>query len=296
MSSGVSTMARLEPDRWTGDMTRELTLVTGGTGTTGRRVVERLAARGAQVRVASRHSACVLDWDEPGTWAPALAGVTRAYLAYAPDLAVPGAAEILASFTECAAAAGVRRVVLLSGRGEPGAQAAERAVRAAADATGVELTVLRCSWFVQNFTEGQFAPSLQAGELALPVGDVVEPFLDADDVADAAVTALLEEGHAGRTYELTGPRALGFAEAVRECAAAMGRPVTFRTVPLAAFRAALAADGEPDDVQDLLAHLFTEVLDGRNSRTTDGVQQVLGRPPTDLAAAVRRSTAAGCWA
>jgi uncharacterized protein YbjT (DUF2867 family) len=277
-------------------MTRELTLVTGGTGTTGSRVVQRLTARGKPVRVASRHSASALDWEQPGSWEPALAGVTRLYLAYAPDLAVPGAAETLAAFTRCAATAGVQRVVLLSGRGEPGAQAAERAVRAAADPAGVDLTVLRCSWFVQNFTEGQFAPAVLAGEMALPVGDVVEPFLDADDVADAAVVALLEDGHAGRTYELTGPRALDFAEAVRECAAALGRPVTFRPVSTAGFRAALAADGVPDDVLDLLTHLFTEVLDGRNSRPTDGVQQVLGRPPAHLADAVRRSAAAGCWA
>ena len=276
-------------------MTRELTLVTGGTGTTGSRVVQRLTARGKPVRVASRHSACALDWEQPGSWEPALAGVTRLYLAYAPDLAVPGAAETLAAFTRCAATQGVQRVVLLSGRGEPGAQAAERAVRAAADTGGVDLTVLRCSWFVQNFTEGQFAPAVQAGELALPVDDVVEPFLDADDVADAAVVALLDDGHAGRTYELTGPRALDFAEAVRECAAALGRPVAFRPVSTAGFRAALAADGVRDDVLDLLTHLFTEVLDGRNSRPTDGVQQVLGRPPADLADAVRRSAAAGCW-
>ncbi|WP_171058072.1 NmrA family transcriptional regulator [Modestobacter altitudinis] len=276
-------------------MTRELTLATGGTGTTGGRVVQRLEARGRRVRAASRHSACALDWDQPGTWEPALAGVTGVYLAYAPDLAVPGAAETLAAFTRCAATAEVHRVVLLSGRGEPGAQAAERSVRAVADAAGLALTVLRCSWFVQNFTEGQFAPALQAGELALPVGDVVEPFLDADDVADAAVEALLADGHAGRTYELTGPRALGFAEAVRECAAAMGRPVTFRPVSPAGFREAMAAEGVPDDVLDLLTHLFTEVLDGRNSRPADGVQQVLGRPPTDLADAVRRSAAAGCW-
>jgi uncharacterized protein YbjT (DUF2867 family) len=296
MSSGVSTMARLDPCRWTECMTRELTLVTGGTGTTGRRVVQRLEARGRRVRVASRHSACVLHWDQPATWEPALTGVTTVYLAYAPDLAVPGAAETLGAFTRCAATAGVRRVVLLSGRGEPGAQAAERAVRAVADATGVALTVLRCSWFVQNFTEGQFAPALQAGELALPVGDVVEPFLDAGDVADAAVVALLGDRHAGRTYELTGPRALGFAEVVQEVAAVLRRPVAFRPVSLAEFRGGLAAEGVPDDVRDLLAHLFTEVLDGRNSRPADGVQQVLGRPPVDPSDTLRRTAVAGCWA
>ena len=276
-------------------MTRELTLVTGGTGTTGRRVVQRLEARGERVRVASRHSACPLDWEQPDTWGPALAGVTGVYLAYAPDLAVPGAADTLAAFTRRAATSGVQRVVLLSGRGEPGAHRAERAVAAVADAAGIDLTVLRCSWFVQNVTEGQFAPAVRAGELALPVGDVAEPFLDAEDVADAAVVALLADGHAGRTYELTGPRALGFAEVVQEIAAVQRRPVGFRSVPMAEFRGALAAEGVPGDVRDLLTHLFTEVLDGRNASLTDGVQRALGREPRDFSAYVRETAATGVW-
>ncbi|MBB3676406.1 NmrA family NAD(P)-binding protein [Modestobacter versicolor] len=275
-------------------MTR-IQLVTGGTGTTGSRIVQRLQARGEQVRVASRSSECVLDWADPATWDPALRGVTGVYLAYAPDLAVPGADATVAAFTRRAAAAGVQRVVLLSGRGEPGAQRAEQAVQQVARGTGLACTVLRCSWFAQNFSEGQFAEAVAAGELALPVGDVVEPFLDADDIADAAVLALLDDGHAGRTYELTGPRALSFADVVREISAARGRPVVFRSVPLAAFRAELAGHGVPDDVLDLLAHLFTEVLDGRNSRPTDGVQQVLGRPAGELADHVRRAATAGCW-
>jgi uncharacterized protein YbjT (DUF2867 family) len=274
-------------------MTTNLTLVTGGTGTTGSRIVQRLTARGEPVRAASRSSACRLDWADPGTWDAALAGVTRVYLAYAPDLAVPGADGTVAAFTRRAGAAGVRRVVLLSGRGEPGALRAERAVGAVADAAGLDCTVLRCSWFVQNFTEGQFAPAVQAGELALPVGEVGEPFLDADDVADAAVAALLHDGPAGRLHELTGPRALTFAAAVQEIAVATGRPVAFRSVPLQVFRADLAAQGVPDDVLDLLAHLFTEVLDGRNSRPTDGVPRLLGRPAADLADVVRRSAPAG---
>jgi uncharacterized protein YbjT (DUF2867 family) len=294
MSSGVSTMARLIPARWTGAMTRTY-LVTGGTGTTGSRVVQRLEQRGERARVASRSSACALDWADPATWDPALAGVAGVYLAYAPDLAVPGAAETVAAFTRQAVAAGVQRVVLLSGRGEPGAQRAEQAVQAVAGAAGVDWTVLRCSWFAQNFSEGQFAPALRAGELALPVDGVVEPFLDADDVADAAVAALLDDGHAGQLYELTGPRALTFADVVQEIAAASGRPVRFRTVPLGQFRDGLAAEGLPDDVLALLTHLFTEVLDGRNAAPTDGVREVLGRPARDLADHVRASAAAGCW-
>jgi uncharacterized protein YbjT (DUF2867 family) len=271
-------------------------LVTGGTGTTGSRVARRLAERGERVRVASRSSACRLDWADPATWDAALTGVDGVYLAYAPDLAVPGAADTVAAFTRRAAAAGVRRVVLLSGRGEPGAEQAEQAVQRVAAQTGLGCTVLRCSWFAQDFSEGQFADAVRGGELALPVDGVLEPFLDADDIADAAVAALLDDGHAGRTYELTGPRAVSFADAVGEIAAVTGRPVAFRSVPLADFWADLAAGGVPDDVLDLLAHLFTEVLDGRNSGTTDGVQQVLGRPAGDLAEQVRRAAAAGAWA
>jgi uncharacterized protein YbjT (DUF2867 family) len=276
-------------------MNEQTILVTGGTGTTGRRVAERLRARDVTPRVASRTSPCHLDWDEPGSWDAALAGVDAAYLAYAPDLAVPGSDDVLAAFTRRAASAGVRRVVLLSGRGEPAAQRAEQAVRAAAEEGGLVWTVLRCSWFVQNFSEGQFAGPLRDGELALPVDDVVEPFVDADDIADVAVAALLDDGHGGRVHELTGPRALTFAAAVAEIAAVLGRPVRFRSMPIAEFTAGLAAGGVPAEVVALMTHLFTEVLDGRNAAPADGVRRALGRPATDLSDAVRRAAAAGCW-
>ncbi|MGY1854779.1 NAD(P)H-binding protein [Modestobacter sp. SYSU DS0290] len=249
----------------------------------------RLRAAGHQAVPASRGGARRLDWSEPSGWDDAVVGVQAVYLAYAPDLAVPGSGETLAAFTGRAAAAGARRVVLLSGRGEPGAQAAEQAVAAAADAGGVDWTVLRCSWFAQNFTEGAFAPAMAAGELALPVAGVREPFIDADDIADVAVAALLGDGHAGRVHELTGPRSLTFAEAVAAVAAATGRPARFRTEPVEEHLAGLAAAGVPDDVRELMRHLFTEVLDGRNSAATDGVRRVLGREPADVAAHVHRA-------
>ncbi|MCZ2836621.1 NAD(P)H-binding protein [Modestobacter sp. VKM Ac-2985] len=274
-------------------MTEQLILVTGGTGMTGSRIAHRLRARDVPVRVASRSSACRLDWADRTTWNAALAGASAVYLAYAPDLAVPGSDDVLTAFTEQAARAGVGRVVLLSGRGEPAAQRAEQAVQRTATTAGLAWTVVRCSWFVQNFTEGQFAGAVRAGELALPVDDVVEPFVDADDIAEVAVAALLDDGHAGRTYELTGPRALGFGAAVAEIAAATGRPVAFRPVPLAEFTAGLAEEGAPPEVVELMVHLFTEVLDGRNAAPAAGVQQALGRPATDLTDAVRRSALAG---
>jgi uncharacterized protein YbjT (DUF2867 family) len=172
----------------------------------------------------------------------------------------------------------VRRLVLLSGRGEDEAQRAERALQA----SGADWTVVRCSWFAQNFSEGAFAEPLAAGELALPVDSVGEPFVDAEDVADVAVAALSEDGHAGQVYELTGPRLLTFAEAVGEIAAVSGRDVRFVPITAREFSAEMTALGVPEDEVALLRFLFTEVLDGRNAHLTDGVRRALGREPTDF--------------
>src|SRR5262249_18047125 len=150
-----------------------------------------------------------------------------AYVAYYPDLAMPGAPEIIGSFARCAVANGVGRLVLLSGRGETEAQRSEEELKS----SGADWTILRCSWFSQNFSEGVFLDSLLAGELQTPAGSVREPFVDTDDIADAAVAALTEEGHFGQLYELTGPRLLTFAEAVAEIAKASGRNFRYLQIP-----------------------------------------------------------------
>src|SRR5436190_18866473 len=216
---------------------QDLTLVVGGTGKTGRRVVDRLRAQGRAVRVGSRSGALPFDWEDRATWAPALEGATGAYVSYFPDLAVPGAAEAVAEVARLAARAGVRRLVLLSGRGEEEAQRAERLVREAFPAA----TVVRCSWFAQDFTESYLLEPVLGGEVALPAGDVPEPFVDADDIADVATAALTQAGHAGETYELTGPRSLTFAQAVEEIAATTGHEIAFVEVPMDAYPAAARA-------------------------------------------------------
>jgi uncharacterized protein YbjT (DUF2867 family) len=269
----------------------DTTLVLGGTGKTGRRVVERLRARGLAVRVGSRTGEPPFDWEDRATWAPALGGVTAAYVSYFPDLAVPGAPAAVGELAELAAELGVRRLVLLSGRGEEEAQRAEGVLRAAAD----EWTIVRASWFSQNFSESFFLEPVLAGEVALPVGDVPEPFIDAEDIADVAAAALSEEGHAGRLYEVTGPRLVTFPDAVEEIARAAGRPVRFVSVPIDRFASTLTEAGVPDDDVGLLRYLFTEVLDGRNARLADGVQRALGREPRDFGDYARRTAATGVW-
>ncbi len=217
--------------------------------------------------------------------------VTAAYITYAPDLAIPGATDAIRAFVERAVEDGVRRLVLLSGRGEEEAQQCELIIQRA----DIEWTVVRASWFCQNFSEGAFYDMVLAGEIALPAGEVGEPFVDADDIADVAVAALTEDGHAGQAYELTGPRLLTFAEAVDEIARATGRTIRYVQVPPEVFAAVVAEAGVPEDIAWLLDYLFATVLDGRNASLGDGVQKVLAREPGDFAEYARRTAAAGVW-
>jgi uncharacterized protein YbjT (DUF2867 family) len=268
-----------------------LTLVLGGTGKTGRRVVERLVSHGVPTRVASRAADPSFDWGDQGTWDAALEGVTAVYVSYAPDLAIPGATDSIRSFVEKAVVRGVRRLVLLSGRGEEEAQLCERIVQDA----GIEWCVVRASWFSQNFSEGEFLDMVLAGAITLPAGDVPEPFVDVDDIADVAVAALTEDGHAGQIYEVTGPRMLTFKDAVAEIAHASGREIRYIQIPHEAFAAGIVESGAPDDIAWLLGYLFSTVLDGRNAYVCDGVQRALGREPRDFAEYARRIADSGMW-
>lgn len=272
-------------------MNGQAILVLGATGKTGRRIVQRLASRGLPVRAGSRAGHPPFDWQDPRTWAPALKGMTSVYLTFYPDLAIPGAAATVEAFVQSAVKIGVRRLVLLSGRGEDGALLGERVVQNA----GVEWTVLRSSWFNQNFSEGAFADMVRSGELALPAGSMGEPFVDADDIAGVAVAALIDDVHAGELYELTGPRLLTFADAAREIADATGLNVRYEQLSMEVFASALAELGEPPEAVDLLTYLFTEVLDGRNAHLGDGVQRALGRAPRDFSDFARAAAAAGAW-
>ena len=267
------------------------TLVTGGTGKTGRRVVERLKARGVETRIASRTSSPAFDWHDSSTWDAVLEGVTSAYIAYAPDVAIPGATELIREFVAAAVRQGVQHLVLLSGRGEEEAQASEQIVQSA----GIDWTIVRSGWFMQNFSEGEFLSMVLDGAITLPARDIPEPFIDVNDIADVVVAALTEEGHAGELYEVTGPRMLNFDELAQEITAAAGRQVQFVRVPPDAFAQAIEESGAPQDIAWLLNYLFETVLDGRNAFVSDGVQRALGREPADFSDFARRVAARGIW-
>jgi uncharacterized protein YbjT (DUF2867 family) len=296
MNLSDSAMDRLIDVAFTDSMsndtsTPDTTLVLGGTGKTGRRVAHRLTARGVPTRIGSRSGTPRFDWDDATTWKPALRDVAAVYVVYYPDLAFPGAAETIRSFATTAVASGVRRLVLLSGRGEEEAQISERAVQVA----GAEWTILRASWFSQNFSEHFLLEPVLRGVIALPAEDVAEPFVDAEDIADVAVAALIEDGHAGQLYELTGPRLLTFTDVAAEIAKATDRDIQYLAVSPADYAAAAIQDGVPPEEAHSLTELFTRVLDGRNARVANGVQRALGREPRDFTDYARDTAATGVW-
>ena len=268
-----------------------LVLVLGGTGKTGRRIAAELKAKGVPLRIGSRSAVPAFDWNNEANWDACLAGVTAVYVNYAPDLAMPGAADSIQSFVDRAKRHGVERLVLLSGRGEEEAQACERIVQE----SDLGWTVVRASWFNQNFSEGAFVDMVQSGQITLPDVDTPEPFVDVDDVAAVAVAALTEPGHAGEIYEVTGPRLLTLADVAAEISRASGRSIAYVPVPHDAFVGRVAESGAPKDVVWMLDYLFSTVLDGRNVYLTDGVHRALGRAPRDFADYARETAATGVW-
>lgn len=267
------------------------TLVLGGTGKTGRRVGERLTKRGLPVRIASRSGEPPFHWEGRATWPAALRDVGAVYISYYPDLADPGAAEAIRSFTDLAVKSGVARLVLLSGRGEPEAQRCEQIVQD----SGIEWTVVRASWFNQNFSENYLLEPILAGEVALPVGNIGEPFVDADDIADVAVAALTEDRHVGQLYEVTGPRLWTFASAIAEIGRMTQRNIRYIQIPMEEYASMLKSAQLPPEFVTLITYLFTEVLDGRNSSVADGVTLALGRAPRDFSQYVHDTAATGVW-
>ena len=265
-------------------------LVIGSTGKTGSRIVRSLTEKGFPVREGSRNSAIPFDWEKPETWAPALSGVKAAYVSYFPDLAFPGAAAKIEALTKAAKAAGVRKLVLLSGRGEAHARHCEEIVRN----SGLDFTLVRAAWFAQNFSEGYLQAPVLDGVVALPAGDIKEPIADVDDIADVAVAALTDDRHNGELYEITGPRLLTFAEAAAEISAAAGFPVRYMPITLDEFHAGMLEIGGPV-IADVFTEICRETLDGHNAYLTDGVQRALGRAPRDFTDFCRDAAASGAW-
>ena len=266
-------------------------LVLGGTGKTGRRVTERLTKLGKTIRIGSRSEKPPFDWEKPETWSSVLEGMDIVYITFQPDLAVPGARQAIEEFTSLAVKSGIQKMVLLSGKGEKEAELCEQVVMNA----GADWTIVRATWFNQNFSESFLLDPILTGHVALPRGDVLVPYVDADDIAEVVVEALLNDDHVGQTYELTGPRQLTFKQATEEISNATGRDIAFTPITMDEYEEMLREYRVPEDHIWTIIYIFTEALVERNSIITDDIQKVLGRKPKDFGEYARETASTGIW-
>ncbi|MEZ5018285.1 MAG: NmrA family NAD(P)-binding protein [Flavipsychrobacter sp.] len=270
----------------------EKILVIGGNGKTGRKIVARLTEQNQIVRVGSRNGSPAFDWEDANTWPAALEGMDKAYITFQPDLAVPGALEKIEALTILAKKSGLQKLVLLSGKGEREAELCEQVVIN----SGINYTIVRASWFNQNFSESFFLDPILAGHVALPKPEAKVPYVDTDDIADVAVAALLNDEHNGKIYQLTGERLLTFKEVVDEINAATGRTISFTPITLTAYTGMLKEQGVPKDFIWLIGYLFEELLsDTSISERSNDIEKVLGRKPKDFSTYVKETAATGVW-
>lgn len=267
------------------------TLIIGKHGKTGRRVEALLNAAGMESRGVSRSTQPAFDWEQPDTWLEAMEGCDRAYVSFQPDLAIPPAQIAIKEFIRLAKESGIKHIVLMSGRGEQGAQQAEQQLMH----SGLTWNVVRASWFNQNFSEGFLIEGIRAGQVALPAGQINEPFIDADDIAEVAFHCLTRPELHNQLFEITGPELLTFEKCVSMIADATEQPIAFVPITTKDLLEGLKQQGLPEDVLWLMNELFTHVMDGRNSYVTQDVEKVLGRPAKRFEEYVSKTVSEGSW-
>ncbi len=267
-------------------------LVVGGTGKTGRRVVEQLNNKGFEPRIGSRQASPGFDWDNKDTWVDALNGIEKMYVTYYPDLAVPGAKESIKSLTYLAKELGVKKMVLLSGKGESEAEASEKIVMD----SGLDYTIVRASWFNQNWSESFFLDAILSGEVALPMSDILIPFVDANDIAEVAATVLLDDVYNGEIIELTGPELITFKDIVDIISKTSGRRLDFYDITLEQYISGMKQMQIPNDVVWLIEYLFSHVLTNpKNQVVVHDIERILGRKAKPFIEYAQEVAKTGVW-
>lgn len=278
--------------------TPDTTLVIGATGTTGSRVVSRLAAGGHRVKAAGRRAPTVagshgvrFDWADPTTFDEALSGTDRVYLI--PPIGSSEPAAAMLPFLGRARTAGVRRAVLLSSSAIPAGGPATGRIHEALPGLFDEWAVLRPSWFMQNFTgDHPHARSIRAeGTVSTATGAGRVGFVDADDIAAVAVHALTDDRAPNTDLVITGPQALSYDDIAAVVTGVTGREVTHRRLTYEQMRDRLAPT-MPVEFAAMLAGLDRAIAEGSEDRTTDTVHRLTGRPPGTFRAFAERELAA----
>ena len=282
-------------------------LITGGTGTSGREIVEAVARTGRPLRVIARDVARAEplkklgaevvrgDFTDPASLERAMAGVERVFLNSGPT---ENLVDLQGNVIDAARRTGVRHVVKLSVFGADLPEAPRvRFMRQHIDVehrlrgSGLAWTMLRPTFFMQNLL-GSAVSIRQSGAIFMPAADGRAPYIDTRDIADVAAAALTQPGHEGRAYELTGPQDLSFHDMAREIGAAIGKDVKYVPVSEDQARQSLLASGIPAWNVEGILELMRATRDGWMAGVTGEVGRLTGHSARTFAAFAREHAAA----
>jgi uncharacterized protein YbjT (DUF2867 family) len=272
-------------------------LVLGANGTVGSHLVKELVARGAAVKAASRKGTApalpgvqgvVFDYADSSTFGPALANVDAIFAL------APGSTEDAASTLKPIVAAAAERrikVVLMTAFGVNASdEIPYRRLELYLEGSGTKFAILRPNWFTDNFLT-YWGHGVRAGTISVPAGEGQSSFIDTRDIAAVAAVVLTSSTFDNTALDLTGPRALSYAESAELIAKAIGKPVKYAAASDEDFIATLIASGAPAGYSRLLASIFGPVRLGYTARVTDAVQRVTGRPARSVEAWVAENVA-----
>lgn len=272
-------------------MEHKIALVTAPNSKTGRRVVELLQNANMLVRIASRSTRIKFDWEDTNTWQQAITGVDCAYIILPPNLAFANMAARLQMFVQLCEKNELRRLVLLTGRGEAESEKCEAVLLQSSIAS----TIVKTSWFSQNFSEGIFLESILNGEVVVPVSGVKEPFIDVNDIAEVVYRSLLDESQNNHVYELTGPDLLSFKDVADMFSEKLNTNVNVTYIPLETYLTELANLGLSHEEIKLTRYLFEQLLDGRNEYITSDLRDLLARDATSFQQFIDNTKCSDVW-
>ncbi len=267
-------------------------LVTGATGNVGAEVVARLLAEGEPVRAAARNptpivarfpgaEAVGLDFEDPSTFAAALAGVDRVFLVRPPQMSDAAA---FTPFISAMRESGVRQVVFLSLLGaQRNVFAPHHGIERAIRRSGLGWTMLRPSFFMQNLATTHLRDIRSRGEIIVPAGRGKTSFIDANDIARATVAVLTQPGHLDRGYDLTGSEALDYYECARCLSEATGRTIRYTRPSGRQFAAHMRAQGHSPDFVKVMRAIYLVARLGMADTVTRDLSMLTGRPPVTFA-------------
>jgi uncharacterized protein YbjT (DUF2867 family) len=276
-------------------------LVTGATGNLGRAVVRALANQGFDVKAGSTkpEKASPLPgvkrvqvvYEEPDTVAAALVGVDGLFLV-APPLDFEAPAKLKSAIDQ-ARSAGLGHIIFNSVLGiDQNEEAPLRVIERYLMSSGVNYTILRPNFFMENFSTGFIAPMITQGGIFLAAGDAKTSFISTTDIAEVAAQAFQNERYA-MAYNLTGPEALDHAEVARIISVVSGREVTYHALSETAMLQGARDNGLPESAVQYLAVLYDAVRQGWMAAVTEDVKKATGQAPISFAEFARKNTA--CW-